>query len=170
MKYKIDPSNLSTGDYDMIYSGTNSYMVLLSELNSFTKVLKGLVLAVIFVFSLSAVNIINSTAGNLQMRRKEFAQLRVMGMSRKRLMKTVMLEGVMVVVTANIIGDILGSLIYRGLYSYMNMIVELRFTLSYGSMLVALLVSCLLIFGSIYVPLRRLPKGMAEDLMVESEI
>lgn len=170
MKYKIDPSNLSTGDYDMIYSGTNSYMVLLSELNSFTKVLKGLVLAVIFVFSLSAVNIINSTAGNLQMRRKEFAQLRVIGMSRKRLMKTVMLEGVMVVVIANIIGDILGSLIYRGLYSYMNMIVELRFTLSYGSMLVALLVSCLLIFGSIYVPLRRLPKGMAEDLMVESEI
>ncbi len=171
MKYRIDTSNLSsTRDIDMIYSGTNGYMVMVSGLNSFTKLLKGLVLAVIFVFSLSAVNIINSTAGNLQMRRKEFAQLRVIGMSRKRLMKTVMLEGVMVVVTANIIGDILGSLIYRGLYSYMNMMVELRFTLSYGSMLVALLVSCLLIFGSIYVPLKRLPEGMAEDLMVESEI
>lgn len=55
------------------------------------------------------------------MRRKELAQLRVIGMSRKRLIYTVMLEGVMATVLSNVLGFLFGSIFTIYIYTYLSM-------------------------------------------------
>ena len=110
MKYKIDMDHISVSAVTELlsYNEDSLYgeaMQICVYLKSFVRYA---VAAVLFIFVLSAVNIVNTTAGNLHLRRKEFAQLRVIGMSRKRLLKTVMLEGVMTTVVANVFGFIIG--------------------------------------------------------------
>ena len=80
--------------------------------------------AVLLIFTISSVNIVNTTIGNLHMRRKELAQLRVIGMSRKRLIKTVMLEGVMTTIVSNVIGFVIGIAFSFGLFYYLDMVIS----------------------------------------------
>lgn len=89
MKYKVNLDSVSASSVtDMLsYIGDSLYgesMQLCVYLKSFVRYA---IAAVLFIFVLSSVNIVNTTAGNLHLRRKEFAQLRVIGMSRKRLLK-----------------------------------------------------------------------------------
>ena len=120
-----------------------------------------------FIFVLSSVNIINTTAGNLHMRRKELAQLRVIGMSRKRLLKTVMLEGVMTTVVANVFGFIIGVGISYGFFIYLNMVIEVGKSIAWWAFGVGLAASTLVIFGSIYASLKDLPICIVDDLKLE---
>lgn len=120
-----------------------------------------------FIFVLSSVNIINTTAGNLHMRRKELAQLRVIGMSRKRLLKTVMLEGVMTTVVANVFGFIIGVGISYGFFIYLNMVLDVGKSIAWWAFGVGLVASGLIICGSIWLGIRDLPVAMVEDLKLE---
>ena len=120
-----------------------------------------------FIFVLSSVNIINTTAGNLHMRRKELAQLRVIGMSRKRLLKTVMLEGVMTTVVANVFGFIIGVGISYGFFIYLNMVLDVGKSIAWWAFGVGLVASGLIICGSIWLAIRDLPAAMVEDLKLE---
>ncbi len=122
---------------------------------------------VIFAFALSSVNIINSIEGSIHMRRKEFAQLRVIGMSRKRLIHTVMLEGVMTTVISNLLGFLFGTIFTIYLYVYISMVLYVKPTVSWWAFGVGLIVSAFVICGSIYVPLRELPKDIVDDLKLE---
>ena len=126
MKYKVNLDSVSVSSVtDMLsYIGDSLYgesMQICVYLKSFVRYA---VAAVLFIFVLSSVNIVNTTAGNLHLRRKEFAQLRVIGMSRKRLLKTVMLEGVMTTVVANVFGFIIGVGLSYGVFYYLNMVIE----------------------------------------------
>lgn len=169
-----------TGDtygdvYDMAYIGggsdvgetsyiCSSYTDLMESLRSAKNKLWYAVLVVAFVVSMAALNIINATASNLYLRRKEFAQLRVIGVSKKRLMKMVLLEGVITTIVADLLGILLGV----ALSAYIYKMVAILFNVSYQFPLVAALLgiaaSILLLCGSIYVPLKGLGQNMAEDL------
>lgn len=120
-----------------------------------------------FIFVLSSVNIINTTEGNLHMRRKELAQLRVIGMSRKRLIYTVMLEGTMATVLSNVLGFLFGSIFTIYIYTYLSMFLYIKQTIAWWAFGVGLVASTLVIFGSIYASLKDLPIDIVDDLKLE---
>lgn len=168
MKYKIDSAKLSPSDVsEMLYDNEADYLYSMLELVSLRSMNRYIVMAAIFIFTISAVNIVNSTIGNLHMRRKEFAQLRVIGMSKGRLTRTAMLEGVMALVPATIIGTATGFAVHYLEHYYLSMMYPHRFVPAVGWVAAGFAVAFVLIVGSIYVPMRRLPKQMAEDLTLE---
>lgn len=159
MKYKVNLDSVSASSVtDMLsYIGDSLYgesMQLCVYLKSFVRYA---IAAVLFIFVLSSVNIVNTTAGNLHLRRKEFAQLRVIGMSRKRLLKTVMLEGVMTTVVANVLGFIIGIGLSYGVFMYLNMVIEAGKSIAWWAFGVGLVASGLIICGSIWLGIRDLP-------------
>lgn len=169
MKYKVNLDSVSASSVtDMLsYIGDSLYgesMQLCVYLKSFVRYA---IAAVLFIFVLSSVNIVNTTAGNLHLRRKEFAQLRVIGMSRKRLLKTVMLEGVMTTVVANVLGFIIGIWLSYGVFMYLNMVIEAGKSIAWWAFGVGLVASGLIICGSIWLGIRDLPVAMVEDLRLE---
>lgn len=169
MKYKVNLDSVSVSSVtDMLsYIGDSLYgesMQICVYLKSFVRYA---VAAVLFIFVLSSVNIVNTTAGNLHLRRKEFAQLRVIGMSRKRLLKTVMLEGVMTTVVANVFGFIIGVGLSYGVFYYLNMVIEAGKSIAWWAFGVGLVASGLIICGSIWLGIRDLPVAMVEDLKLE---
>ena len=169
MKYKVNLDSVSASSVtDMFsYIGDSLYgesMQLCVYLKSFVRYA---IAAVLFIFVLSSVNIVNTTAGNLHLRRKEFAQLRVIGMSRKRLLKTVMLEGVMTTVVANVLGFIIGIGLSYGVFMYLNMVIEAGKSIAWWAFGVGLVASGLIICGSIWLGIRDLPVAMVEDLRLE---
>lgn len=169
MKYKVNLDSVSASSVtDMLsYIGDSLYgesKQLCVYLKSFVRYA---IAAVLFIFVLSSVNIVNTTAGNLHLRRKEFAQLRVIGMSRKRLLKTVMLEGVMTTVVANVLGFIIGIGLSYGVFMYLNMVIEAGKSIAWWAFGVGLVASGLIICGSIWLGIRDLPVAMVEDLKLE---
>lgn len=169
MKYKINLDRVSAGSIvELLAYNTDSLygesMQICVYLKSFVRYA---VAAVLFIFVLSSVNIVNTTAGNLHLRRKEFAQLRVIGMSRKRLLKTVMLEGVMTTVVANVFGFIIGVGISYGFFIYLNMVLDVGKSIAWWAFGVGLVASGLIICGSIWLAIRDLPAAMVEDLKLE---
>lgn len=169
MKYKVNLDSVSVSSVtDMLsYIGDSLYgesMQICVYLKSFVRYA---VAAVLFIFVLSSVNIVNTTAGNLHLRRKEFAQLCVIGMSRKRLLKTVMLEGVMTTVVANVFGFIIGVGLSYGVFYYLNMVIEAGKSIAWWAFGVGLVASGLIICGSIWLGIRDLPVAMVEDLRLE---
>lgn len=177
MEYQIDSKSMTrktiedmetelTTDDDTDFA-MYIYFENLKMLQGFRNFNRVILMIAALVFALGAVNIINATAGNLHMRRKEFAQLRVIGMSRGRLMRTVMLEGVMAVLWSGAIGIAVGTGVYYGEYYFIRLLIPMRFAPSVMAIAVGIMLSAILVFGSIYAPLRRLPQSMAEDLSLE---
>lgn len=130
----------------------------------------GILFFVLFVVLISCINIVNTTASNIHIRRQEFAQLRVIGVSRKGLMKMVLLEGVISTIFANIIGMIIGLSISYGMF---RMIVTITFGIVYKvpwiAMVISFVVSYIVLCGSIFIPLRKSDLNMAESLKISGE-
>ena len=123
----------------------------------------------LFIATVSSVNIINTTASNIHMRRKEFAQLRVIGVSKNRLIKMVMLEGVITTIVVNVLGCIVGNLFSYGVYYYMRMLWDVHYTIPWLGMILGLLLSILVLCGSVYVPLITSKHEMAAELAASGE-
>lgn len=131
---------------------------------------RGVMVFVVFIVMMSAFNIINTAASSLHLRKKEMAQLRVIGVSQKQLMKMVMLEGVITTAVANGIGMVLGMVIHLGAFGrlYRDLLgIEYRFPLV--AAVLGVLLSALLLCGSVYVPLKGLKLDMASDLATGGE-
>lgn len=150
-------------------SASSMYGEILYFCIEFRKVVRYVALAVLFVVTLSGVNIVNTTASNLHLRRKEFAQLRVIGLSKKRLMYTVMLEGIATTIGANILGIAVGMGISYYLYLVLRLLYPIDFAIPWVSILVGVIASGLLLCGAVYVPLKGLPMDMASDLTTDGD-
>lgn len=122
-----------------------------------------------FIVLVSSVNIINTTASNIHMRRKEFAQLRVIGVSQKELMKMVLLEGVITTLVANIWGQLIGNLVNFGIFYYIKMVFGIEYEIPWIGMLLGLLISMIVLCGSVYVPMRSMKQNLASDLAAGGE-
>lgn len=151
----------SYGEIDCL---TSTYAELMEGLRTTKNKTWYAVLVVAFIVSMAALNIINATASNLYLRRKEFAQLRVIGVSKKRLMKMVLLEGVITTLVADLLGILLGGFLSAGLYKIVTTLFGASYQFPFVAALIGVLASILLLCGSIYVPLKGLGQSMAEDL------
>lgn len=142
----------------------SDYVWMIDEMTNMKKGLFFVLLIVIFVVLMASLNFINATASNLHLRKKEFAQLRVIGTSKERLVKMVLLEGVITTVIANILGILLGSGLCLYVFYFVNMITEMEFHFPWLASLGCIIGSFLLLCGAIYVPMRKLSQSMVEDL------
>lgn len=164
VKYAIDLDSVPISYFDMLSSDLTDVLYGYAYARN---VMRYALAFAAFVFILSSVNIINTTAGNLHMRRKELAQLRVLGMSRKRLIHTVMLEGVMATALSNILGFLFGTIFTIYIYEYLSMLLYIKPTIAWWAFGIGLIASTLVICGSIYVSLRDLPVDIVDDLKLE---
>lgn len=158
-------------DYDeavnYFSSGYGEYMSLI---DSFRNVFIVAGMIILFVVVISIFNIINTTASDLYLRRKELAQLRVLGVSKKELYKMVILEGIIQAILSAIIGIILGTGLGFGFF-------ELVFGIWFGyhyvfpvaAMLLAVVATVLILCGAVYFPLKRLPNDVAAELATAGE-
>lgn len=117
-----------------------------------------------FIVLTVILNIINTTASNLHLRRKEFAQLRVIGVSKRRLVRMVLLEGIITAITADFLGILLGTLFGLGIYAVFMVMYDVNYYFPWGVAVIAIIGSLLVLCGSIYIPLNHLSLNMAEDL------
>lgn len=171
VKYKLKKYKLSEETASLILSlmadgnCMTSYIVYdLYTLEMTKKTMGYVVIAIIFIVTMSSINIINTSASNLHLRRQELAQLRVIGVSKNRLIYIVMLEGIITTIVANLLGCALGF----GAIIPIRKAVDTIFhtSLQYPTMaaVIGLLFSSAILCGSIYVPIKRMSKDVLEDL------
>lgn len=123
-----------------------------------------ILMVILFITTMSSVNIINTSAGNLHLRRKELAQLRALGVSKKRLSYMVLLEGIITAITANVIGDILGFASMKPLASSYFYIFKLDLKYPIAAAVIGLVVSTAIFCGSLFIQIRRLSNDVLENL------
>ena len=183
MQYHFDKFNVTKYQnivtYDMydevdgisnMYSWSSEYPEMIYMLTRLRWTLIGLAVFVLFVWMMSSLNVINTTASNLHLRRKEFAQLRVIGLSKKGLMKTVLYEGFISTLFAGLIAVVLGIAIS---YYVIHLLVIPMTGVVYQPPIVGCIISILILggvlCGSIYLPLKGINQDMADDLKESGE-
>ena len=103
---------------------------------------------VLFFMSLTCFNIINTTSANLHMRRKELAQLRVIGVSKKGLFRMVMLEGVITTILSNVVGIVIGvSVHYFAIRPILEEVTGAKYQFPIVGSILTFLVSGLILCG-----------------------
>lgn len=145
------------------------YLDTLYMMSTIMKVVIGAGCFVLFVVVVNMLNVINTTASDLHLRRKEFAQLRVLGMSKKKLTFTVLLEGLIAAFFSGIIGVALGYLIVMLLMNAVNYGYYVEFSFSWGWSVVLVGISTLILCLTVYLPIRGMKLNMAEELTAGGE-
>ncbi len=95
---------------------------------------------------------------------QEFAQLRAIGVSVRELRKMVMLEGVISVICANIVGDVLGFAVMMPLAKAALVLFMVKLTFPIIGAVIGFVLSVLVMCGSIYIPMKRMSNRIADDL------
>ena len=175
MQYHID-GDLSVSDimlmqneYSMKSYMESDYTYMVEGVGTLRQVLKYLLIFATFLVIVTTANIVNTTSSNIHMRRKEFAQLRVIGVSEKRLVKMVLLEGVITTIAANFWGMLVGNLISFGVFIFVNMLIGLKYSIPWAGMIFGLLYSVMVFCGSSYVGIKSMKQNMASDLAASGE-
>ena len=163
-----DMMKLDFSDPDK-FCTTSSYMDYVGVVGMIRLSLRYIFIAAVFIVIVTTANIVNTTSSNIQMRRKEFAQLRVIGVSQKRLIKMVVLEGVITTIVANFWGILIGNVISYVVFIFLNMIMGLDFSIPWTGMILGLLYSVAVFCGSAYVGIRSLKQNVASDLAASGE-
>ncbi|MBR1599232.1 MAG: ABC transporter permease [Lachnospiraceae bacterium] len=127
-------------------------------------------LIAMFLVSMVMLNYINNTSSNIYMRRKEFAQLRVIGVSKKGLFKMVMMEGVIAAIISCVFGVILGAGISYGLIMWIFVYFrDVEFVFPWIPAIVSVVISILILCGAVYFPLKKMPNDVAAELATSGE-
>lgn len=147
----------------------SSFMDVIPLFQQFRRYLVEIALIIVFILMVAVINMINATSSSLYLRRKEFAQLRVIGVSKPHLVKMVVLEGVIESVVASVIGILLGSIATYVIFLVLSGITidsenPIQFYFPVVTAILAIVVSVLVVCGAIYVPIRRLGNDLSEDL------
>lgn len=149
---------------------SSAYAFDLQEINTFRNIIFVVGLIVLFIVAMSIFNMINTTSSDIYLRRKELAQLRVLGVSKKKLYKMVMLEGVIQTILSCVIGIVSGILLGFGLYEPIIVtIYGYHYVFPIFEALLSVIVTMLILCGAVYFPLKRLPNDVASDLATAGE-
>ena len=125
---------------------------------------------VLFIVVMSVVNTINATASNLFMRKKELAQLRVLGASKSDIFRMVMFEGVLEAVIACLLGTVLGTGLSLGVYyGVFGVFTATRYVFPWLASILSIVVVSFILCGAVYVPLKQMPMDVAGDLATAGE-
>lgn len=145
------------------------YLDTLDMMSTILKVVIGAGGFVLFVVVVNMLNVTNTTASDLHLRRKEFAQLRILGMSKRKLTFTVLLEGLIASFFSGIIGVALGYLIVTLVMKAVNYGYYVEFSFSWGWSALLVLISTLILCLTVYLPIRGMKLNMAEELQSGGE-
>ena len=122
------------------------------------------VMFILFFVAMCSVNIINTSASNLHLRRQELAQLRVIGVSKKRLIRIVMLEGILTAVVANALGWVLIYAMLKPLKTGFLVMMGAKIEIPIVAAILCLVISTAIICGSIYIPIKKMSNDVLDEL------
>ncbi len=168
VKYKID--GRMTEDFMNIVetaeeqAGGSYYVEGYHMINSMKNVSRYILMFIVFIIVMSSVNIINTSASTLHLRRKELAQLRVLGVSKEGMCRMVLLEGIITVLTANLVGNVLGFCSLKPISKVFIGLFNLNFTYPVGAAVIGFIISSLVFCGSLFVQIRRMGNSVLEGL------
>ncbi|MGN0386590.1 MAG: FtsX-like permease family protein [Lachnospiraceae bacterium] len=145
------------------------YLDFLLYVDSVKNVIIGIAAFLVFIMVLTIINMINVVNSGLHLRRKEFAQLRVIGMSKRKLRKMVVLEGIITAVFANVVGFAGGFGLIHLLTYLFHILYDFEVVFPYGTAVLTALLSFFILGGMIDVPLRKMKNDMASHLMESGE-
>lgn len=127
-----------------------------------------LIAIIVILFTVSCVNILNSNASSIFLRKSELAQMRVIGMSKKRLVKMLALEGCIMAAAATIVGSIIGIALSYGLVRIFKvMVLELTYPFPVMGIIVVFIVTVAIMIISTVIPVAGLHNDLVEDMAVE---
>ena len=172
VKYKLNDYNVDSNSMQQIlgitadYAECNaSYAIYdLYVMSNTIKILRYIIVFVIFVVVVSSLNIINTSASNLYIRRRELAQLRVIGNSIKGICRMVVLEGVITSITANVIGigfAVITIGLVKNAFSYLF---GVYFVYPVYAMVIGLIYTTAVLCLSLYIPIKKMGTDLLDDL------
>lgn len=149
--------------YNMIQDNQEYSVVDWVDINANEKtgtlLIQVLVYGFIFVITLiSSINIINTITMNITLRRKELSVLKSIGMSQKDLKKMIMYEGVFYGLVGGTIGSIAGCAFTYIIYDVLYDIVGLTWRLPLKLCIITILVSIIISFLSVLIPMKKIEK------------
>jgi ABC-type antimicrobial peptide transport system permease subunit len=148
------------------YSYTSPYLQGILTVVEGVKYIIGVVLILFVLISISILNTLNVTISGLQMRRNEFAQLRSLGMTKRSLLKAVLLEGGIVWIIATIIGIVLGiGIEYVTYITLMRLIINSSMYIFWPGIIITAILSLLVLAGSNYIFFNQMKLDIAEELL-----
>lgn len=145
------------------------YLEVLYHMQTIWNVVVGAACFVFFVVIVNMLNVINTTASDLHLRRKEFAQLRVLGMSKRKLTFTVLLEGLISAFLSGIFGVTFGYLIVYLAMDAINYAFYVEFHFSWWLCAGVVAISGLILCLTVYLPIRGMKLNVAEELLASGE-
>lgn len=141
---------------------TNSMKVLRMEMGV---VLYGLVSVISLI---GALNIINTISTNLILRIREFGTLRAVGMTPKQIKGMIRLEGIFYGLAAAFYGSIVGCLLSRLLFNYINQIRGLTWHLPWQTAIEGCIAAILIGLAASAAPLKRITRmNVVESIKAE---
>ena len=172
VKYKLNDYNIDSDSMQQILGITTdctecnaSYAIYdLYVMSGTIKILRYIIVFVIFVVVVSSLNIINTSASNLYIRRRELAQLRVIGNSIKGICRMVVLEGVITSIIANVIGigfAVITIGLVKNAFSYLF---GVYFVYPVYAMVIGLIYSTAVLCLSLYIPIKKMGTDLLDDL------
>lgn len=144
-----------------------SYLLPMSEIWRKTEFY--ILIVVVFIMVMSCLNIINTTASNLYLRRRELAQLRVIGISKNRLYYVVILEGIIMLLFASLLGLLIGYGAGRGLMIIFTMLLGWKFDFSWKVFLLCVVIFGIVLCGTDYISIRGMTQELADDLKANGD-
>ena len=91
-------------------------------------------------------------------------QIRVIGVSVKRLRKMIMLEGVITTILSNVIGDLIGFGVLVPIMKAMYVLTGIQLAYPFIAVILGLVVSFVVFCGSIFMSLRKMGQGVLQDI------
>lgn len=119
-----------------------------------------ILLVFVFIISLiSALNVVNTVATNIIVRKRELASLKAIGMTSKELKKMIYLEGILFGVYGGVVGCIIGTGISSIISKVFSQVQQTEFNLPWASMAIAMIAVILIGYVSAILPMRNLAKS-----------
>lgn len=118
----------------------------------------------IFMLIMNSLNIINLSEANIYQRRLELAQLRVIGVSKKRICRIIVLEGVITSIIGCVVGTLLGVGAIALIKKAILVMFLVRLNISWRVVFLVVLYMILINCGSPYFSIRRKKDTLLEDL------
>lgn len=156
-------------DVDVDSMILSEYVEISSSLRGTKQTMFYIFVFIVFLVFMSSLNIINTEASNLYIRRQELAQLRVIGVTKRKLCYMVLLEGIITALVANIAAFVLGQGICfyfkKAFYTFYRMELSLPIWIS----VVGFIVSTLILCGATYFPIMKMKDTVLEEINASGE-
>ncbi|MBU3104360.1 ABC transporter permease [Clostridium gasigenes] len=123
---------------------------------------------IIVIALISSINIVNTVATNIILRRKELAALKAIGMTDRELRKMITLEGILFGFYGGVIGSAIGTGLYYLFYKKMSGMIDFGFVPPFKYIAIAMISVILIGYISALIPLRRLKKDNIIEAIKEN--